>query len=116
MRGRHRRFEHAVVEVDRAHVDRQRRVAVVDRLVPLDALLIARVGDDCDLVLDDGRTKINSQVVRRAETIRELLPIDDDGDARVVKTGTDREVDDTIDHALRMRFSIEKELGSARLD
>ena len=55
-------------------------------------------------------------MVWRAETICELLPIHDDGNARVVKAGTDREVDDPIDHALGMRFSIEKKLCCARLD
>jgi hypothetical protein len=55
-------------------------------------------------------------VIWRTESIRELLPIDDDRDARIVEAGADREVDDPADHAFRMRFSIEEELGSARLD
>ena len=74
------------------------------------------LGDDRDLVLDDRRTEINGEVIWRAETIRELLPIDDDRDARVIEAGTDREVDDPVDRSLGMRFSIEKKLCCARLD
>jgi hypothetical protein len=67
-------------------------------------------------VLDDCRTEIDSQVIWRTESIRELLPIDDDRDACIVEAGADCEVDDPADHAFRMRFSIKEELGSARLD
>ncbi len=104
-------FEHAVRDVDRLDLHTQRLVTLVDRGLPLHALVIGAGGGDDDLVLDRQRTEIDRNAPGCTQPVDDLLAVDSHGDARVIEAGDDGQIDGALDVTGRRAVAIHDELS-----
>ena len=109
-RGR-RRFEFAFSGIDGPQLHAQRPVPFVDGRLPLDSAAVRADGADDDLVLNDARSEVDADSIRRMKHVGDAVTVDAQRDLHVVRRRRYRQLDDAFEFAVgNRRVAFEQDL------